>query len=296
MSLTQAGDHPRPCHIDVHGHRGARAILPENTMPAFQYAVQQGVQYLELDLGVTSDRKVIISHERFLSGELCKGPGTDLERPWIQLSLEQVKRYDCGSKKKGGNPQELRPGTPIPTLDELFTWIEQASLTQPHAKEVKFNIETKILESAPKETVSPEEFIALVHEVVVRHHMQNRTIIQSFDFRTLKVSKKLRPEIAVSALVKDSFIDWNQLVETFENKNGFHLEYISPSFEVLNRGSRQQAQERIQQMHAKKVQVVPWTLNSPQEWNTALDLSVDGIISDNPHALQEHLAKRCGSK
>src|SRR5437588_1347278 len=120
----------------VHGHRGARAIYPENTIPAFEYAIKAGADVLEMDVAVTKDGVLVISHDPHLNPEICQGPQPNtLIR---SLTLEQVRQYDCGLLK---NPrfekQRPVPGTRIPTLDEVLGLSSQGSF--------EYNIETKSL-------------------------------------------------------------------------------------------------------------------------------------------------------
>src|SRR4051794_5242122 len=105
--------------IEVHGHRGARALRPENTIPAFEYAIAQGVDVLELDLGVTKDGVVVVSHDPILRAPICKGPKA--QAIIHQSTLAQLREWDCGAVQNPLFKRQLAiPGTPIPTLDEVF--------------------------------------------------------------------------------------------------------------------------------------------------------------------------------
>src|SRR5262245_6065646 len=135
--------------IEVHGHRGARALRPENTIPAFEYAIAQGVDVLELDLGITKDGVVLVSHDSWLKAPICTGP-KEQAISW-ESTLAELRQWDCGATR---NPQFAKqqtvPGTRIPTLDEVFTMASKSS--------VRFNIETKIDPREPKLTAAPAEF------------------------------------------------------------------------------------------------------------------------------------------
>src|SRR3954463_3551662 len=152
-----------PAAIKVHGHRGARAVRPENTLPAFEYAIKAGVDVLELDMAVTKDNVIVVSHDPLLSAPTCTGPRD--HQPIHQLTLAQVREYDCGAKQNPQFPrQQPVPGTKMPTLDEVFSLAESSP--------VEFNIETKISPDKPELAPSPEQFVKLVLEVIRKHKLE----------------------------------------------------------------------------------------------------------------------------
>src|SRR5262245_19924990 len=124
-----------PRKVRVHGHRGARAMRPENTLPAFQYAIAAGVDALELDMAVTRDNIVVVSHDPYLEPPVCTGPSA--KAAIRELSLIEIKRWDCGAKRNPSFPnQQPVAGTRMPTLDEVFALASKGMFD--------FNIETKI--------------------------------------------------------------------------------------------------------------------------------------------------------
>jgi glycerophosphoryl diester phosphodiesterase len=166
--------------ILVHGHRGARAVRPENTMPAFEYAVGIGVDVLELDVAVTKDDVLVVSHDPHMNPAICTAPegwkGPDIIR---QMTLAELRKWDCGARRNPQFPrQEPVPGTRVPTLDEVFALAPRGSF--------EFNVETKIFAKKPELTPAPEEFSRLLLETIRKHHLEKRVIVQSFDFRTLR--------------------------------------------------------------------------------------------------------------
>ncbi len=178
--------------ILVHGHRGARAMRPENTLPAFEYAIGQGVNVLELDMAVTLDGVVVISHDPHLTRIICQGPEGG-ETAIHKLTFDQVRQWDCGALRNPAFPkQQPVPGTKMPTLEEVFDLAAKST--------VEFNIETKIDPKTPDLAPDPATFARLVVDLVRKHAMQKRVIVQSFDFRTLKEVRKLAPELRLSAL------------------------------------------------------------------------------------------------
>src|SRR5258708_4706407 len=178
-------------HILVHGHRGARAVRPENTIPAFEYALKAGADVLEMDVAVTKDNVLVISHDPHINPEICQGP-----HPGIairQLTLAELHEYDCGMLKNPRFPkQQPVPGTRIPALDEVLSLSSQG--------DIQFNIETKSFPDHPELTPPPDIFARLMLEVIRKHQLESRCIIQSFDFRTLRAMKTLAPRMRLAAL------------------------------------------------------------------------------------------------
>jgi glycerophosphoryl diester phosphodiesterase len=256
--------------IQVHGHRGARAMRPENTIPAFEYAIQIGVDVLELDLAVTKDNVLVVSHDPLMNPAICTGgkPGT----PIHEMTLAELKNWDCGAKANPGFPkQQPVPGTRVPTLEEVLALAPRGSF--------EYNIETKIFPDKPLLTPSPEEFARLLYDAVHKRKLEQRVIVQSFDFRTLHAMKKIAPNIRLSALYEDGPKTFVQLAE--ESGAGI----ISPHFHLVT-------SQLVRQAHEKGLQVVPWTANKPQDWDKLIDAQVDAIISDDPAALMAHLKQR----
>jgi len=256
--------------ILVHGHRGARAIRPENTIPAFEYAIKAGVDVLELDMAVTKDDVVVVSHDPVLNPEICKGPGTP--RPIRTLTLSELRQWDCGGLRNPKYPKQTpMPGARIPTLDEVFVLSSRGKF--------EFNIETKIFADHPEYTPSPEKFAQLVLECVRRHGLESRVILQSFDFRTLHVMKSLDPRIRLSALYEkgpDSFVD-------VARRAGAPI--VSPEKDLVTR-------QKVKAAHAAGLQVVAWTANTRPAWDALVAAGVDAIISDDPAALIAYLKKK----
>ena len=267
-------------HIDVQGHRGARAVLPENSLPALQYALELGVDTLEFDLGVTKDGVVVLMHDQQINPVICQyKDGREVEEElWLhELSLEQVKQFDCGSKK---NPrfdkQQTVPGAEIPTLKEVFDMVKHSELE--NSKTVLFNIETKSDPSKPHAQPSPNDFVEAVASVVKEFDLESRVTLQSFDHRTLIAAKEIAPNLQISALFRDKPDDWLEAAEAAG------ADIISPHHNLLGRKDVEEIQEA-------GLAVIPWTANSKRQWARLLKLNVDGIITDDPEALLEYLGR-----
>ena len=257
-------------HILVHGHRGARAIYPENTIPAFEYAIKIGADFLEMDVAVTKDNVLVISHDPHINAEICKGP-----HPGIaihELTLAELHEYDCGALKNPHFPkQQPVPGTRIPTLDQV--------LGLSRGNNVQFNIETKSFPDHPELTPAPDVFAPMLLDVIRKHKLESRSIVQSFDFRTLHAMKRLAPHIRLSAL-------WEGDARSFVDiAHDGEAEIISPLFKLVT-------PEQVKAAHQAKTQVVPWTADTPADWQMLIDAGVDAIITDDPAALIGYLKEK----
>jgi glycerophosphoryl diester phosphodiesterase len=244
-------------------------MRPENTLPAFEYAIAQGVDALELDMAVTKDNVIVVSHDPLLHPPVCSGPQP--EAVIHQLTLAQVREWDCGKVRNPNFPkQQTVPGTRMPTLDEVFDLAPRGKFL--------FNIETKSFPDHPELTPSPDEFARMVLERVRAHHLESRVILQSFDFRTLRAMKKIAPEIALSALYEGEAKDFTAIAKEAG------AEIVSPQFALVT-------PEQVRAAHAARLQVVPWTADTPEDWDRLIAAGVDAIITDDPAALLSHLGR-----
>jgi glycerophosphoryl diester phosphodiesterase len=257
--------------ILVHGHRGARAMRPENTLPAFEYAIKAGVDALEMDMAVTKDNVIVISHDPILEAPVCTGP-----RPKAvihELTLKEVEQWDCGAIQNPHFPkQQAIAGTRMPTLDQVLSLAPQGNF--------EFNIETKSFPDKPQYTPSPEEFVKLFLDQVRKHHLEKRVMLQSFDFRTLAAAEKLAPEIRRSALTESDRRDFAAIA-----KEAGDAQIVSPHYSLVTK-------EKVLAAHRAGLQVVPWTVDDPAGWDKMIDAQVDAIISDDPAALLSYLKSK----
>jgi glycerophosphoryl diester phosphodiesterase len=254
----------------VHGHRGARGVLPENTLPAFEYAIAAGVDVLELDVAVTKDNVVVVSHDPHVNPVICKDAPPNLAIH--QLTLEELRRFDCGALKNPLFPkQKPVPGTRIPTLDDVLALGSRGRF--------EFNIETKISPKHPELAPPPEEFARLVLDVVKKRNLVSRVILQSFDFRTLRAMKTLAPSMRLSALYEGTPRSFVEIAK--EAGAGI----VSPRYNLVTKAE-------IDAAHGAGLQVVPWTPNTREEWQRMLDCGADAIITDDPAELIAFLKER----
>lgn len=265
LTMTAAGAAPR---ILVHGHRGARALRPENTLPAFEYAIRVGADVLELDVWATADDVLVVSHDPLINTAICTGP--EGERTIRKLTLDEVRRWDCGSKMNPEFPrQQPAPGARIPTLDEVFALAPRGAFW--------FNVEMKSQPARPELQPEPEKYAQLVVAAIRRHRLEQRVIVQSFDFRLLRALRQAAPELRRAALYAGLPRDFAELA-----REAGEAPIVSPHYSLVTA-------ERVKAAHAAGLQVVPWTANTPEVWDRLIEAGVDAIITDDPAALIEYL-------
>lgn len=267
--------------IDVQGHRGARAVLPENTLPAFEYALELGVDTLELDMGVSKDGVVVVSHDQEINPTICQTvDGQNIEEGQLinSLTLAEIKAFDCGSKRNPKFPkQSSKPGVLIPTLEEVFELVTNSKAST--ASTVRFNIETKSDPKKPQAQPSPAKFVRLVLDVVNKYGMENRVTLQSFDHRTLLEAKKQAPKLELAALFEKKPRNWVAATKAAQ------ADIVSPYHKHIDA-------KAVKAIHAAGLRVIPWTANRQEEWEHLLELQVDGIITDDPEPLLKFLGRR----
>jgi glycerophosphoryl diester phosphodiesterase len=293
--------------FDIEAHRGGRALRPENTLQSFANALSMGVDTLELDMGVTKDGVVVVSHERGLNPDLARGPdGRYLPPPgipYVKLTLAEVKQYDVGQIRPGSAyaarfPDQLAvPGTRIPTLAEVFALVRKSG-----DRHVRLNIETKIDPNHPDESPDPQQFVTVVLELLNREHFTDRVMIQSFDWRTLQLVQKQAPKIPTVYLSEQHEDDANVFAAKASpwtagfdpQKHGGSVPRAikaaggniwSPDFGDVDGQS-------IREAHELGLPVVVWTVNRPEDMARLIDMGVDGIISDRPDLLRTVAAQK----
>lgn len=262
--------------FDVQGHRGARGLAPENSIPAFKKALQLKVNTLELDVVISKDEQVVISHEAWMNPQICLTPESKIidsanekKHHIYQMDYEQVKKYDCGSKSNSTFPNQNNQPTIKPKLSELIKLVQ--SHNAQHKKPVHLNIEIK---SSPQgdgiNHPKPKKFLDLVVHVLDEYNVStNNYNLQSFDIRILKMIHKHYPSIRTAALVEEADLS------TYLKKLGFTPDIFSPYYSLVDH-------ELIKNAHQKGMKVIPWTVNTKKEMQDLLKIGVDGIITDYP--------------
>ena len=263
--------------FDLQGHRGARGLRPENTIPAFITALDSGVTTIELDLAVTKDKQLVVSHEPWMSSAICLKPDSTgiaerEERKFniYDMTYEQVRQFDCGSKGNRRFAEQQKMKVAKPLLKDAIIAIEDhiKSYTQ---YEVDYNIEIKSSpETDNKFHPSPQEFSDLVYNLVDQYLPLDRIVIQSFDFRILKYWHEKYPKVRLAALVEN-----NKSIDTNLKELGFKPSVYSPYFALLSK-------EKVKYLQDQKIRVIPWTVNEIHDMKKMKDMGVDGFITDYP--------------
>jgi len=270
--------------FDIEGHRGARGLLPENTIPAFIKALELGVTTLELDTIISKDKKIVVSHDPFISSDICSFPNgkplTEKDKlNMFEMNYSEISKFDCGSRGNSRFPKQKKMKTNKALLSQIVKETE-SYISKNKLPLVQYNIETKSLpEGDGKFNPKPEEFVNLLYNELKTLNILDRTIIQSFDVRTLQVLKKLDPKVKTALLVenKESF---------FANlkKLGFNPDIYSPFYEFVT-------PEMIKELHGKNIKIIPWTVNTLEEMKKLKKMGVDGIITDYPNIGVELIKK-----
>jgi glycerophosphoryl diester phosphodiesterase len=266
--------------IDWQGHRGCRGLYPENTIQAMLKAIDLGVSTLELDVVITKDKQVILSHEPFMSAEISTNPeGKTItaseEKSYniYQLDYAAVQTWDVGLKPHPRFPQQEKTPAKKPLLADVIDAVE-AYIRMHKLPPVQYNIETK---SDPEGDDSyhpkPAEFVNLLLAVIEHKGIVPRTIIQSFDVRTIQLVHTTYPQLKTAFLVENtSAKELNTQLKTL----GFIPTIFSPAYQFVD-------QKLVNSCHRKGMHVIVWTVNTLPEMQKMLDLGVDGIISDYPN-------------
>lgn len=256
--------------IAVHGHRGARAAFPENTLEAFAFAIDAGADYVELDIQLTRDGVLVACHDPVLRRRIYQGPPGG--RVVSRLTLAELRRFDCGSLTDRRFPRQTAvPGARIPTLDEVLALAGRGDF--------RFNIEVKTFPRRPQRGPAPEAIADLAVEAVGRRGLGRRVEMQSFDLRALRAIRALDPALPLAALCQFGRRDFLRLASEAGATT------LGPYQRLVTRAS-------VARVHAAGLRVVPWTANRPRDWARLIRAGVDGIISDDPVGLIEYLRER----
>lgn len=287
--------------IDIQGHRGARGLMPENTLPAFAQALQIGVTTLELDCAVTRDGVLVASHDRRLNPDITRRDGKWLESmgPAIRsLSYDELANYDVGAIRPDSpyferfSAQTPMENLRIPRLTQIFDLVAAAGATT-----MRFNIETKLHPLRPEESLPPGPFAEALVAVVRDAGLADRCSIQSFDWRTLATVQAIAPEISTVYLsVQQSGDDtigtasktgspWTNRIRYAEHGSVPRM-VAAAGGRIWSPHQSDLSPELLAEAHALGLQVVVWTVNDAAGMESLIDMGVDGIITDYPNRLR----------
>lgn len=268
--------------IDIQGHRGARGLFPENTINSFIEAVKLGVDTLEMDVVISKDLQVVVSHEAWMNEAFCSRPdGKEVEANskdkynLYKMTYSEIATYDCGIRGNKAFPLQKKIASHKPLLSEVITKVD-AYTKENKLPSVKYNIEIKSEEGADNIfNPEPKTFVELVYNEIEKHKIIERTNLQSFDVRILQEVKKKDSTIQTALLVENK-----DGLEVNLKRLGFIPNTYSPDFNLIN-------DVLVQRVHEHNMKLIPWTVNEIIDIKTMLAMGVDGIISDYPDRVIE---------
>ncbi|MEP1209888.1 MAG: glycerophosphodiester phosphodiesterase [Rhizobiaceae bacterium] len=295
--------------FDLQGHRGARGLAPENTLPAFAKALSIGVTTLELDTGISSDGVVVVTHNPTLKSSLVRdanGKWVDEEPRISSMTFAELQKFDVGAYRPGSREASRFPqqtgmeNVAMPSLAELFALVERSG-----NKQVRFNIETKINPTKPGDTVDPEKFAKALVAEVEKAGLSNRVSIQSFDWRTLQVVQSIAPDIQTVYLsAQQRWMDtiaggdggdggnWTAGFKVSDYDNSVAKMIKAAGGQVWSPFYGDLAADKVKKAQALGLAVIPWTVNEEAAMETLMDMGVDGIITDYPDILRSLMQRR----
>lgn len=268
--------------FEVQGNRGARGLMPENTIPSMIKALEVGATTLKMEVVISKDKQVVVSQEPYFNHAISISPtGEEItlknEKKFniYQMSYQEVKQFDVGSKPNPRFPQQEKFRVEKPLLSDLIDKVEffvaKKKKPKPH-----YNIETKLIRKGDGEfQPSPEEYVELIMAVIKDKKLEKRVTIHSFDIRTLQYLHQKYPQIPTSLGIDEK--------EDFENNIkalGFTPTIYSPYMPLVGKGL-------VDKCHAAGVKIIPWTVNTVKDINYLKNLGVDGIVTDYPNLMAE---------
>jgi len=295
--------------FDLQGHRGARGLVPENTLEAFATALSIGVTTLELDLAMTKDGILVVSHDSYLNPAHTRGPDGNFlaaQGPAIRsLTFAELQGYDVGRLKPGTTYAAAFPeqrgmdGVRIPKLTDVFDLVRQAK-----ADHVRFNIETKLTPTSGADTPDPETFAAAMAQAVRDAGLAARVTLQSFDWRTLQVMRRIAPEIDRVCLTDDGGegdtlargrpgpSPWTAGLDIDDFDGSTPRLVAAAGCSVWSPNFRNLTAASLAEAGALRLLVIPWTVNERADMLRLIEMGVSGIISDYPNRLREVMAEK----
>lgn len=268
--------------FDKEGHRGCRGLMPENTIPAMLHAIDLDVTTLEMDVHITKDSQVVLSHDPWMNPNITTRPDssyiTDTDPRYVlyNMTYDSISRFDVGYKPYPAFPQQKKIHVAKPLLGNLIDSVE--AYCRQKGKRVFYNIEIKSSPAGddvyhPK----PEPYTDMLMQVLRQKGIMKYVIIQSFDIRPLQYLHLRYPKIQTSMLVDDT--DRRPLQDIIGTL-GFTPTIYSPNYSLVT-------DSLIKECHQKNIRVIPWTVNNVNEMKRLKAMGVDGLISDYPNLYKE---------
>lgn len=291
-SCKQSENKEQPKYIvDVQAHRGGMGLLPANTLESMKNAVDLNVNTLEMDIVVTKDKKVILSHDKFFTEETTRPDGSHVKkedpREYIwKMTYDEIKKYDVGMKKLPNFPEQKCIPTIKPLLSDVLSFIENYAKEKGMAP-MKYNIEIKAdpdwnggIEGVDWPVYN--EMVDICVEVLNSFNLGERLIVQTFDERALAYMNEKYPELHLSYLVGGDEVRWLENKEmdfdTILGNIGFVPEWFSPASVFVTKSN-------VEEAHRRGMKVVTWTVDNKDDMVKMIEAGVDAIISNYPNRL-----------
>jgi len=280
LLLTVMNAFSQKKQFDVQGHRGARGIMPENTIAGMLKALDLGATTLQMEIVISKDKKAVVSQEPYFNHEFCLLPNgkpillkDEKKYSIFKMDYAEVKTFDVGSKIHPRFPGQQKFKAYKPLLAELIDSVEQFVKLHKMSKP-NYTIETKLIRNGDGEfQPSAEDFVEIIMAIVKEKKLEKRVTIQSFDMRSLKYLHQKYPKIRTSLAIDEK--------EDFENNIadlGFAPTVYSPYAVLVGKGL-------VDKCHAAGVKIIPWTVNSAKEISYLMNLGVDGVVTDYPNLM-----------
>ncbi len=270
--------------FDKQGHRGCRGLMPENTLPAMLKAIDLGVTTIEMDVCFTKEGEAILSHEPFYNHDITTLPNgkyieVQEEKQFniYRMNYAETRQYDVGLKPHPKFPQQQKMAATKPRLADVIDAVETYT-KEKKLQSVFYNIETKT-QPLTDNIFHPEPaaFVTGLMEVIRQKRLEDRTIVQSFDIRTLQALHKGYPAIKTALLIE---ADDKKNLHQQMNALGFTPTIYSPAFQLVNASL-------VEECHRSNMKLIPWTVNDRTKINELKQLGVDGIITDYPNLFNQ---------
>ncbi len=265
----------------IQGHRGARGHFPENTIPGFIKAIEFGADTLELDVVISADRQIVVSHEAWMNEIICSMPdgtriptGKGKEYNLYRMEYDEIKAFDCGRTGHPEFPLQAAIPSSKPLLRDVFTSVDYFT-SQHQYPAVSYNIELKTEEGTDLFNPAPAIFAKLVLEEVFNYQNANRISFSSFDLLLLRELKKQNSSLRIGQLVENS-----ENLKKNLDRLGFIPDTYNPDFNLVN-------EQLVEDAHRLGIQVIPWTVNEKKDMTLLMRIGVDGIITDYPDRLAD---------
>ncbi|CAN5526414.1 glycerophosphodiester phosphodiesterase [soil metagenome] len=288
LAIALAACSAAPKRLDYEGHRGARGLRPENTVGAFDRAIDLGVDTLEMDVMLTADDVLVVHHDEHLNPDITRdetGAWLAATGPALRtLTFAELRRYDVGRTKPGTAYAARFPdqvgadGVRVPTLREVIEDAEQRS-----HRAIHYNIEIKTTPAKPADTAPPEHVADALVAVIREQGIAQRATIQSFDWRGLHRVKMIAPELPTSCLTEPTSVTpaWN------DGLSGSSVPALVATFgcQIWSPDQATLTAAEVARAHRLRLRVLPWTVNAANDMARLVDWGVDGLISDLPDRL-----------